>query len=433
MPIKATGPLSLNTDIIGEFGGTKPHSLSEYYKGGARVPNVTSNAKIPLSGNPISFSNFYNAANILIISYDIIGGGGGGGTGARDKQPYEGTFAPSGTITSLTGSGINIQAPGGAGGENSSRALRTSPWVGTAGGSSGLGTGGAAGREDGPGGNATGFGAGGGGGGGDSPNSGFFGIGGDKSGAGGRGGNAATRRTGSFEFALGTEIVYTITIGAAGGGDRRDHPGGNGSPGRAVISFNGNSYIFVGNGTLSIPSGAVSGGNIPPAIIPGNKPPPPPVTAPDRIDVSCFIAGTLVTMSDGSQRKIEEVVIGDKLLGKDDQVNTVIDYDYAKLAGRRLVGINNLGKFKTPEHPLYTKDGWKSYCPDTFSRDFPDMVHLNVTELRVGDSLLLIDGSWLDVNSIEVYENEPDQTVYNFILDGNHTYYANGILTHNRN
>lgn len=425
MPIKTTGSLSLNTDIVGEFGGEKPHSLSEYYKG-ARVPNVTTNANVPLVNNPISFSNFLGAANILIVSYDLIGGGGGGGTGASDESPYAGSFAPSGGTTSLIGSSVNVTAAGGAGGQNSDPDLRTNPWVGTAGGSSDLGTGGAAGREDGPGGNATGFGAGGGGGGGDSPQKGIFG---DKSGAGGRGGDAATRTTGTFEFVLDAEREYTIKIGAAGGGDRRDHPGGNGSPGRAVISFNGNSYTFVGNGTISIPSGVKTGGDTPPAIIPGNEPPPPP--PPEVID-SCFVAGTLVTMHDRSLKKIEDVVIGDRLLGQHGEINTVIAYDYAHLAGRDIIGINNMGRFKTPEHPLYTTEGWKSYSSETFRKDFPAMSYLNVSDLKIGDKIYNSTGSWVEIQSFQVYKNEPDQTVYNFKLDGNHTYYANGLLAHNR-
>jgi hypothetical protein len=51
----------MNT-IAAEFGGTIPHSLNEYYRGGGLVPNTPQNAAIPTSGT-ISMGNFYGSAN----------------------------------------------------------------------------------------------------------------------------------------------------------------------------------------------------------------------------------------------------------------------------------------------------------------------------------------------------------------------------------
>ena len=44
-----------------EFGGSIPDSISEYYKGGANVPNTPANSTIPTSGQ-IKFSNFYGGS-----------------------------------------------------------------------------------------------------------------------------------------------------------------------------------------------------------------------------------------------------------------------------------------------------------------------------------------------------------------------------------
>jgi hypothetical protein len=44
------------------MGGSTPHSLSEYYKGGGLVGNHSNNPNVPTSGT-ISFSNFYGANN----------------------------------------------------------------------------------------------------------------------------------------------------------------------------------------------------------------------------------------------------------------------------------------------------------------------------------------------------------------------------------
>lgn len=67
MPIKTSGTITIQ-DIVNEFGGTAPYSLSQYYRGGGRVPNGPSaNANIAVSGS-ISLNQFYGAVNELLIS-----------------------------------------------------------------------------------------------------------------------------------------------------------------------------------------------------------------------------------------------------------------------------------------------------------------------------------------------------------------------------
>ena len=148
---------------------------------------------------------------------------------------------------------------------------------------------------------------------------------------------------------------------------------------------------------------------------------------------SCFVAGTMVRMADGSDKKIEDVQVGDILLGMDESHNTVVQLDHWPLNGRNLVGINGSGPFKTPEHPLMTKDGWKAYNSQDTIEQKPQIAHLMTNgNLEVGDEIKDIDGNWILVESLEVFENEEEQQVYNFMLDGNNTYYADGLLAHNR-
>ena len=59
MAIQSSGTISI-TDIVDEFGGSVPHSLSEYYRDGGAVPG--NNTNVPTSGQ-ISMSNFYDAVN----------------------------------------------------------------------------------------------------------------------------------------------------------------------------------------------------------------------------------------------------------------------------------------------------------------------------------------------------------------------------------
>jgi hypothetical protein len=85
MPLPSSGPITIQ-QIATEFGGTAPHSLNEYYRGGAFVANTPANANIPASG-AIALSNFYGASKSrvtvnLVIStntqnYDVYVNRGG--------------------------------------------------------------------------------------------------------------------------------------------------------------------------------------------------------------------------------------------------------------------------------------------------------------------------------------------------------------------
>lgn len=68
MALQTTGAITLQ-DIADEFGGTTPHSLSEYYDAADGVP---------VSGE-ISVSDFYGKANTILIDYLVVAGGGDGG------------------------------------------------------------------------------------------------------------------------------------------------------------------------------------------------------------------------------------------------------------------------------------------------------------------------------------------------------------------
>ena len=70
MAIPGPGSPLAVTDIVTEFGGTAPHGLSEYYRGGGLVPDAPSNTSIPTSG-AIGIGNFYGSANRTNLSLTI--------------------------------------------------------------------------------------------------------------------------------------------------------------------------------------------------------------------------------------------------------------------------------------------------------------------------------------------------------------------------
>ena len=64
MVLQGSPPISLS-DIRGEFGGTAPDSLSEYYRGGSFVPDTATNAGIPTSGS-ISLLDFLGGSALQL-------------------------------------------------------------------------------------------------------------------------------------------------------------------------------------------------------------------------------------------------------------------------------------------------------------------------------------------------------------------------------
>jgi hypothetical protein len=142
MPIPGPGTAISMTTIATEFGGTVPHSLSEYYRGGGLVPNTPTNAAIPTSGQ-IAMNNFYGSANRNTVAltiaantynYDVYTNRGptyvAGSTdvtvtvnpgvtlGSTSTPTYAllvpSAFSPTDTIT-IVNNGV-IQGMGGAGG-----------------------------------------------------------------------------------------------------------------------------------------------------------------------------------------------------------------------------------------------------------------------------------------------------------------------------
>jgi len=146
---------------------------------------------------------------------------------------------------------------------------------------------------------------------------------------------------------------------------------------------------------------------------------------------SCFVAGTKVIMFDGSVRSIEDIKIGDKVIGQDRSINTVLAYDRPMLGNRLLYAINDCNYFVTAEHPFMTTGGWKSIVPEALKHENKGLYNeLCVTELSKGDTLIMIENT-VKITTLKS-KQASNQMLYNFMLDGNNTYYANNYLVHNK-
>ena len=153
-------------------------------------------------------------------------------------------------------------------------------------------------------------------------------------------------------------------------------------------------------------------------------------------NATCFVKGSKVTLANKTKIAIEDVKIGDQVLGLNG-INTVTGYDRPmliidKVRSGTVYGINGLEKFVTSEHPILTDNGWKSIDMINAIIFEPHLAKLLIGNLEIGDKILTESGNYITVNSIEKYEDQPQQELYNLLLDGDHTFYLNDLLVHNK-
>jgi hypothetical protein len=162
--------------------------------------------------------------------------------------------------------------------------------------------------------------------------------------------------------------------------------------------------------------------------------------------LSCFTGETRIAMADGTSRPIEQVAIGDRVLGREG-VNRVVAIERPRLGTRRLYALNDGPFFVTAEHPFLTEDGWKAVDPAATAAENPALV---VGRLNVGDYLLTLAGVAVlaaagggeaevaprlvavPLGSLIGMASDPATPLYNLRLDGDHAYFADELLVHNK-
>ena len=140
----------------------------------------------------------------------------------------------------------------------------------------------------------------------------------------------------------------------------------------------------------------------------------------------CFITGTEITLSNGDSKNIEDIIVGDEVIGwKDGERSngSVIALKPTILGERKLHIINELETRFTDEHPFLTEDGWKSIRPE-------DGTEYGI--LKVGDKIN-VNEEWIEIQTLSEIEGEGyDQPVYNFTVEDINSYIADGIIVHNK-
>ena len=140
----------------------------------------------------------------------------------------------------------------------------------------------------------------------------------------------------------------------------------------------------------------------------------------------CFIAWTKVTMADGSEKNIEDVVVWDELLWQG-WVNVVEELYRPLLWDKWLYSINGSKNFVSPEHPFMTTEWWKSFNPELSTK----IIWEEVGMLEIWDVLVTED--WYEIlKSYGWVSADVETQLYNFKVWWDKTYYANGYLVHNK-
>jgi hypothetical protein len=158
--------------------------------------------------------------------------------------------------------------------------------------------------------------------------------------------------------------------------------------------------------------------------------------------VACFLAGSPVSMADGTVKAIEEVAVGDQVIGAFGEINDVLALQHVFVGTSTMYKIN--GEHDTTDHHPHVSVDKKFYTPEpaiidtVYGKSYPvigpeGLTTMNLGGLRkgraqkleLGHVLKTIDGS-RTVNTLEAYSLPPETPLYNLVIGGSHTYHVNG-------
>ncbi len=152
---------------------------------------------------------------------------------------------------------------------------------------------------------------------------------------------------------------------------------------------------------------------------------------------SCFTEGTLVTLADGTSKPIEEIMVGDMVLGYDVDKKKFVSEEVLELEspmreGYYILSLEDGTQLNvTNEHPIYARndgsEGWASLFPDKTYED----AKMIVRELKLGDEVFKGDNGWVKIVNVS-YVDKPIRTYNLKRVSGSNTFFAGGVLVHNK-
>lgn len=157
-----------------------------------------------------------------------------------------------------------------------------------------------------------------------------------------------------------------------------------------------------------------------------------------RTGIICFVEGTLISLPNGTQKPIEQLQINELLLSS--EIDTLNDTNDVKelykwsvnhLSEKRISSPITHIKQKTAYETIIINDGLLEATPFHSQLIQRDGIwkFIPIGEVVVGDNLYGIDQAIIPVTSVVV--NREKRNIYPMTLNPSHTYFANGVLTHN--
>jgi len=155
---------------------------------------------------------------------------------------------------------------------------------------------------------------------------------------------------------------------------------------------------------------------------------------------SCFLAGTKVTMADGTTKSIEDVRSGDMVVSFDENFNKIIsevsDLDITIRDHYYIVYLENGAKLNvTRDHPMWMKsenfEGWGTIDADFVHEEYGFEEGFEFGQIKVNDYLLHESNEWVKIKKLKFVKVKSIKA-YNLIDVGNvKTFFAEGFMAHN--
>ena len=152
--------------------------------------------------------------------------------------------------------------------------------------------------------------------------------------------------------------------------------------------------------------------------------------------LSCFPAGTQITLGNGEVKNIEDIEVGDEVISFNEETSVI---ESKKVTGIKSPIHNDLVKYHfsndttltcTFDHPIYVNGlDIASFIPEWTNERYE--IGKNVEKIKVGDLVKLSTGSQTAIKEIQILPFKETQT-YIFEVEDNHNFFANGVLVHNK-
>lgn len=147
------------------------------------------------------------------------------------------------------------------------------------------------------------------------------------------------------------------------------------------------------------------------------------------VPATCLAKDTLITMADYSQKRIDELKIGDKLLSFNfetgqHEMDELLTINHPVHSNFVRIVLTDFCVNCTPDHPFFSK-GWVSVNPYR-----TELYYRHIESARELKQNMLLKSLSGDKEVLFITRYEKEQTSYNISrLKNNFTYYANGLLT----